>query len=391
MLPRAAHPILEALLRQFPAVLVLGPRQCGKTTLAKTLQPGLYLDLELPSDRQVLAADLEFALRRLETPVVIDEAQTLPELFPALRALIDEDRRRCGRFLLLGSVNPALVAAVSESLAGRVGILELTPFLYNEVVSTQPDLETLWFRGGFPDAFLAPDQTSWKRWQEFFFRTFVERDLLTSLPALTPQKIYQLVAMLAHLQGSPLNSSNLGRALGASYHTVERWLELLEAHFLVRRLRPYLPNLGKRYVKAPKCYLRDSGILHHLLGLDDPRGLYLSPQRGASFEGAMIEQVIALASLGHTGCRPWYYRTHAGAELDLVLELGPVRVGLEFKCAEALVRGDWTSLRAALAEGLITRGLVVYLGTRRFELGPQLEALPAAQLLTAPDLSILRG
>jgi predicted AAA+ superfamily ATPase len=382
-LPRVVGKRLQALANQFPAVLILGPRQCGKTTLVRHAVAGRYYDLERPSDRQVFEADPELALSRLRESAILDEAQTLPALFPVLRALIDENRRHCGRFYLLGSVNPALVREISESLAGRVGVLELTPFLYPEVHG-RFDLPTFWHRGGFPDALLAANTEQWGEWQESYVRTFVERDLARYHQfSVSPLEMRRFTTMLAHLHGGLLNASELGRAFGVSYHTVQRYLDAIEGHYLIRRLMPYAKNTGRRLVKSPKVYIRDTGLLHHLLGIRDENELLAHPKRGFSWEGCMIEQLIALFHLSQPGAQFSFYRTQMGAEIDLVVEYGGLARGFEFKTAMSVGKGDASGLRAGLTAGVIHEGAVVYLGSKRYPLAPSIEALPAADLLAA--------
>lgn len=384
MIPRAAEPRLKKLAAQFPAVIVLGPRQCGKTTLARHFVSGRYFDLEKPSDRQVFTGDIEYALRQLQRPLILDEAQTLPELFPALRALIDESRHSQGRYYLLGSVSPELVRNISETLAGRVGVLELTPFLYPEIAGRRGvRLETLWQRGGFPDAFLARDRSDWLGWQEGYARTFVERDIARHRLTLSAADVRRCMTMLAHAHGGLLNYSSLGRSLGYTYHTVQNLLDLLEGYFLVRRLAPWHANVGKRLVKAPKVYVRDSGLLHYLLGIEDLDALVTSPARGASFEGFAIEQIISIETLHRSGSGFYFYRTHAGAEVDLLIDRGQTRIGFEIKAGASTTPADWANLQSAVADGLIHRGLLVYNGTRAFPVNDDIRVVPVTELLTA--------
>ncbi|MBM4039327.1 MAG: ATP-binding protein [Planctomycetes bacterium] len=384
MIARKAADFIARFAEQFPAILIVGPRQCGKTTLARHFLSGEYFDLEKPSDRQLLAGDAELALRRFPGPCIFDEAQVLPELFPVLRSLIDEQRDRAGRFYLLGSVNPALVRAISESLAGRVGVAELTPFLFPEVAAGA-DIVRLWLRGGYPDAFQATDGMAWQLWQESYLRTVVERDLARQGVSLSPVELRRLLGMLAHHHGGLLNASELGRAMGVSYHAVQRCLDVLEGHFLVRRLPPYHANLGKRLIKSPKVYVRDSGLLHHLLGISAERGLLESPQRGNSWEGFLIEQIAALERLLRPGSQFYFYGTHAGAEVDLVIDRGQERIGYEFKCAASVGTRDWANLRRAREEGVIHHGNVVYLGEREFPVADGVSVRSAAELLLHYD------
>lgn len=383
MIPRTAQSSLQNLAGQFPAVLVLGPRQCGKTTLIRHFVNARYFDLERPSDLQVFAGDIELALQGFKAPLILDEAQTLPELFPVLRGVIDDDRRKHGRFYLLGSVSPDLMRNISESLAGRVGVLELTPFLYGEVAGRRGvALDTLWLRGGYPDAFLARDATRWRAWQEAYLRTFIERDIARHQLNLSAIEVRRLLTMLAHTHAGLLNYSNLGRSLGYGYHTIQNVLDLFVGYFLVRRLEPYHANIGKRLVKAPKVYLRDSGMLHHLLGVATAEDLLTSPARGNSFEGFMIQQLAALEELRHPGSGLYFYRTHTGVEIDLLIDRGKERVGVEFKAGVATEARDWKHLQTGIDDGVIHRGYVVYNGTRAFPASDGISVVPARQVLT---------
>lgn len=374
---------MQGLAEQFPVVLVLGPRQCGKTTLVRHFVNARYFDLERPSDLQVFAGDIELALQGFKAPLILDEAQTLPELFPVLRAVVDEDRRKHGRFYLLGSVSPDLLKNISESLAGRVGVLELTPFLYGEVAGRRGvTVDTLWLRGGYPDAFLARDATKWRVWQEAYLRTFIERDIARHQLNLSATEVRRLLTMLAHTHAGLLNYSSLGRSLGYSYHTVQNVLDLFVGYFLVRRLEPYHANIGKRLVKAPKVYLRDSGMLHHLLGITTSEDLLTSPARGNSFEGFMIQQLGALEELRHPGSRLYFYRTHTGVEIDLLIDRGKERIGVEFKAGVSTGAGDWKHLQSGIDDGIIHRGHLVYHGTRAFPATDKISVVPARQALT---------
>jgi hypothetical protein len=383
MIPRSAEPALKAFAGQFPAVLLLGPRQCGKTTLVRHFVDARYFDLERPSDLQVFSGDIEYALRNLKEPLILDEAQTLPTLFPVLRSVIDETRRKNGRFFLLGSVGPDLLTSISESLAGRVGILELTPFIYSEVAGRRGmKLENLWLRGGYPDALLARDPASWQAWQESYLRTFIERDIARHQLNLSSAEVRRLLTMLAHSHGGLLNNSTLGRSLGYSYHTIQSVLDLFIGYFLIRRLPPFHANVKKRLVKAPKVYLRDSGILHYLLGIGTADQLLTSPGRGNSFEGFMIQQIAALEELRHSGSAFYFFRTHAGAEIDLLIDRGSHRVGFEFKAGVAADADDWKHLQAGIEDGVIHRGYVVYNGTREFPVSDKISVIPATQILS---------
>lgn len=382
MISRIAISLLKKLSDQFPAVLFLGPRQCGKTTLAKNSLQASYFDLELNSDRQVFEGDPELAIRRISGPIVFDEAQTMLSLFPILRALIDEQREKVGRYYLLGSVNPGLIRGISESLAGRVGILELTPFLYRELTGLNLNtLDTLWLKGGYPDAFLTEDSEAWQLWCENYIRTFVERDIARSGLDFSAQEMRKFMTMIAHGHGGLLNASDFGRSLGTSYHTVNKSLDIIEGHFLIRRLPPYYANIGKRLVKAPKLYIRDSGLLHFLLGIRASEDLITSPARGRSWEGFMVEQVIALEESIRRGSQFYFYRTHTGTEIDLMIDRGQKRIGYEFKCSSSVSPDDATGLQQGVADGIIHEGVVVYPGQRSFPVSDTISVVTADELL----------
>jgi len=347
---RHMHARLETALRDFPAVALLGPRQCGKTTLARATvgqrPTTVMLDLERPSDLRRLAdPELFFRMhraQRADTLFCLDEIQRVPELFPVLRSVIDETGRP-GQFLLLGSASQALLRQTSETLAGRIVFLELTPFLATEVAATPGEvLASLWLRGGFPRSVLARSEATSYQWRESFIRTFLERDLPQlgiTIPAAT---LHRLWGMLAHSHGQLLNSSQLGAALGVSHTTLRAYLELLTQTFMVRLLPPYHANVRKRLVKSPKVYIRDSGLLHALLELADLDALLGHPIVGASWEGFVLEQLL--------GALPeWqahFYRTASGAEIDLVLSRGRQRLAVEAKASVAPVvsRGFYTAM-----------------------------------------------
>ena len=296
MLDRLYGNQLRSLLRRWPAVVVLGPRQCGKTTLSRTTLDGWsYLDLERPSDATPLAADPEARLAQLGDHVIFDEAQQVPGVFSLLRSVIDEHRSRNGRFVLLGSASPSLVRGVSESLAGRAAFLELPPLRWEEVHRGRPtaDINDLWYRGGFPRMFLARGDAARHEWLEAYTRAVIERDLPALGVEVSTAQMRRLWPMLAHVHGGLWNASQLAQSLGLSYHTVNRYLDILEQTFLIRRLPPFFVNLRKRLVKSPKVYIRDSGVLHGLLGIQSARALDTHPARGLSWEGFIIDQMVS--------------------------------------------------------------------------------------------------
>ncbi len=319
MIARNASKQILKDLQFFPVAGIIGPRQSGKTTLAKMLEPelqrpALYIDLELDSDLRKLDDAETYLQFHADKCVIIDEIQRMPSLFPLLRALIDKDRQP-GRFIVLGSASPELIKASSETLAGRIAYTELTPFSLLEIDSPL-EMRKHWLRGGFPDAFLAPEEEFTWRWLESFIRTFIERDLRELGHDISPPLLYRLLTMISHLHGKLLNASDLSRSLAVSQPTVRRYLDLLEGGFLIQRLMPYSVNVGKRLVKSPKLYIRDSGLLHQLSNIRTLEGLLGHLIVGASWEGYVIEQIKRVAG---TRLEFFFYRTHAGAEADLVL------------------------------------------------------------------------
>lgn len=333
----------------FPAVVIVGPRQVGKTTLVKMLQSRLpkssvYLDLEIPSQIARLSPDPELYLsNRPEVTVILDEVQQLPDLFPLLRGLIDQ-HRVAGRFLLLGSASPHLLRNTSESLAGRVIYLEMHPLLLEELPGTTM-YRLHWLRGGFPEAYLAPSVKRQRDWFDSFVATYLQRYLPQLGLSAAPDLVRRLLTMLASQQGGLLNYSNLANSLGIAVTTVQRYVDFLEQAFLVRRLEPYFVNVGKRLTKAPKAYIRDSGMAHHLLRLYDEDALLGHPVAGGSWEAYVIQQVIAV--LG-TGTHAYFYRTQQGSELDLVLEQGgKIVLALEIKLSNqpTLSKGNTVALQ----------------------------------------------
>jgi len=365
--------VREAMSRA-PIVLLTGPRQAGKSTLARAVvdpTPSHVFDLEDPRDDARLAEPM-LALRELDGTVVIDEAQRRQDLFPLLRVLADEDDRP-GRFLVLGSASPDLVGLASESLAGRVALVELGGF---RLADLGPDaLRDLWLRGGLPRSVLATDDGRSAAWRDDYIRTFLERDLATlgvRVPATTMRRFW---TMLAHYHGQTWNGSELARALGVSQPTVARYLDALSDALVVRQLQPWFVNIAKRQVRAPKVYVRDSGLLHRLLAIGTMDDLLNHPKVGASWEGFVIEQILLLDVSD-----PWYWATHAGAELDLLVHSAGRPVGLEVKRTD---RPRVTlSMRHALEDLELGRLVVVHAGEQAFRLAERIDAIPARVLLT---------
>ena len=380
------RPALVARVREafevHPVVALTGPRQCGKTTLAHAIaaqEPRIaYFDLEAAVDRRRLEAP-EQALGRLVGLVVIDEAQRAPALFETLRVLADRPAGGA-RFLLLGSASPTLISGVSESLAGRVGIVDMAGFDLREVGPAA--WRTLWLRGGFPRSHLAPSLKASASWRGSFVRTFLERDipqLGITAPAETLRRFW---TMLAHYHGRVWNAAEFARALGAGESAARRYLDILTGALMVRALPPWFENLKKRQVKAPKIYVRDTGLLHTLLGLTDEDQLAGHPKVGASFKGFAVEQALAAFETSNA-C---FWATHAGAELDLLLMRGGKRYGFEFKHADA--PGTTRSMRAAIADLGLDRLWIVYPGDEAYPLDDRISAVPVSGV---PELAASLG
>ena len=382
------RPALEAAVRtalaRSPVVALVGPRQVGKTTLARRLLgegSANWFDLEDPQVEAQLGAPLT-ALKDLRGLIVIDEVQHAPELFKVLRVLVDrapEPAERPVRFLLLGSASPALLRQSSESLAGRIEIIEAGGFTIDETGPEQA--AALWWRGGFPRSYTAASDADSRAWRREFIRTAVERDLPQLGMNVAAPAIYRFWAMLAHFHGQIWNAADPARSLGVNESTVRRYLDWLTQAYFVRQLQPWFANLGKRQVKAPKIYLRDTGLLHELLGIADPQALRVHPKSGASWEGFALDQVLRIARPDET----YFWATHAGAELDLLMLKDGRRVGVEFKRADAPTLT--LSMRIAIMDLGLDALYVVYPGTRRYGLAQGEEAVPLAALLptTSPD------
>ena len=364
---------VRAALARSPAVALVGPRQVGKTTLARTLLgsgSANWFDLEDPQVEAQLAAPL-VALKGLRGLVVIDEVQHAPELFKVLRVLIDRADNPA-RFLLLGSASPALLRQSSESLAGRIEVIEAGGFTLDET-GTEP-AATLWWRGGFPRSFTARDDEASRIWRREFIRTTVERDLPQLGMNVAALALYRFWSMLAQHHGEVWNAAAPARSLGVNESTVRRYLDWLTHAYLVRQLQPWFANLGKRQVKAPKIYLRDTGLLHELLGINDPAALARHPKSGASWEGFALDQILRIARPDEA----YFWATHAGAELDLLMLKDGQRVGVEFKRADAPQLTP--SMRIALQDLSLDVLYVVYPGERRYRLADRVEAVPLAAL-----------
>jgi predicted AAA+ superfamily ATPase len=368
---------VERVLRRLPVCALLGPRQCGKTTLAKELarsRPGsVVFDLETAAAREALA-EPELALSRLRGLVVIDEIQRDPRLFETLRPLADRPRH-LARFLVLGSASPSLLRGVSETLAGRVGFVDLSGFDLEETGAEK--MERLWQRGGFPRSYLAKNEDESLAWRRDFVRTYLERDVPSLGISIQPESLRRFWTMIAHYHGQIWNGAELARSLGVNEHAVRRWLDVLCGTYVARQLAPWFENLGKRQFKSPKVYVRDSGILHALLGVASHDALAGHPKIGASWEGFALEQLLALSP----GAEAYYWGTHAGAELDLLILHGGRRYGVEFKYADAPAMTK--SLHVALADLRLERAWIVHPGTARYAVHERVEVLGLADAIAA--------
>ena len=346
-LKRVLTPTITQKLKTVPAVTILGPRQCGKSTLARNIisktPKALYLDLERPSDLNKLRDPEAFFTINAGKLICLDEIQRTPDLFPVLRSIIDEQKRN-GQLIILGSASPDLIKQSSESLAGRIIYLELTPFLLKEI-SNEKDptaLRKIWLRGGFPRSYLArKDQESFE-WRLNFIRTYLERDIPQlgfRIPAKTLERFWK---MCAHFHGQLLNNSKIGESLGVSHHSVRSYADLLDQTFMLKVLPPYEINLKKRLIKSPKIYIRDTGLLHALLNIETQNDLLGHPVFGSSWEGLVIENILSV----FPDWKAFFYRTAVGSEIDLILEKGDKRLAVECKASTApgVSKGFWNAL-----------------------------------------------
>lgn len=365
---------IRTALRRSRVVALLGPRQCGKTTLARRFVPpesGNYFDLEDPTSVARLEEPMT-ALKDLGGLVVIDEIQRRPELFTALRVLADREPLPA-RFLILGSASQGLLRQSSESLAGRIETVAIGGFRLKDVGGAER-LAKHWFRGGFPLSFLAESDSDSAAWRRNFVQTFLERDVPQFGRSMAAPAMLRFWTMLAHSHGQVWNASDPARSLGVSQPTVKRYADLLEGLFMIRHLLPWHENLGKRQVKSPKVYFRDPGLLHHLLGIPRYEDLLSHPKCGASWEGYVIEEFLKKENPDEA----YFWATHGGAELDLLAVRGGRRIGVEVKRVDA--PRMTVSMRTALSDLRLDRLLVFYPGDRRFPLAERVEAVPASEL-----------
>ncbi|MFZ1692110.1 MAG: ATP-binding protein [Flavobacteriales bacterium] len=367
---------LARRLRGNPVVMLLGPRQCGKTTLARALaaqRTATYFDLESPSAAGAMS-DPHTALADLRGLVIIDEAQRQPELFPVLRVLADRPRTPA-RFLLLGSASPELSRQGAESLAGRVAFMEMRGFTFSEVDAGRTN--RLWLRGGFPRSFLARNDAESLERRLDFIQTFLERDLSQLGFGFSPKVMGRFWTMLAHYHGQIWNASEIAASMGVSYHTANGYLDALEQTFMIRRVLPWYENVGKRLVKSPKIYFRDSGLLHALQRTGTMHELMHHPKLGASWEGFVLEELVSRYRLRDV----YYYNVHAGSELDLFFLHKGKRVGVEIKREDAPRMTK--SMHVALADLKLDKLRVIYPGDRRYTIAPKVVCVPLAEIAEA--------
>jgi len=342
MIKRDLTKLLNQRIEKYPSVGLVGPRQCGKTTLAKSFK-GIYFDLETESDRIKLDAQWPDIINS-DKLIILDEAQTMPEIFPRLRSVIDKQRKRMGRFMILGSVTPTLMQQVAESLAGRLGLLELTPFLLHEL--PKKPVDDLWLYGGYPDGGIL-DSSQYLHWQNDYMSLLVQRDLPQwGLPA-KPMTIQRLLKMIAAVHGQNWNASQIGSSIGLNYQTINSYLEYIQGCFIVRLLEPYAVNIAKRIRKSPKIYWRDSGLLHDLTQVRDMDNLFSQPWVGASWEGFVIEQIINNLKAADRVFNPYYLRTSDKYEIDLILDFGSRLYAIEVKLTSSPDSDDVIRFRKA--------------------------------------------
>lgn len=377
MFSRIASEKVRLELERGPAVAILGARQVGKTTLARQIAAlranSLYLDLENYDDRARLTQPGAFFRANRERMVVLDEIQNVPELFGQMRGEIDDDRRP-GRFLILGSASFSLLRQ-SQSLAGRLALVDMAPLLLAEVYQEFADTQSLWLRGGFPPSYTATDDGAAWSWREAFARHFIHTDLPALGINVDPELMRRLLRMVAHLHAQLFNASPIAASLGVSVPTVTRYVDHLTSSLMLRRLEPYHANLGKRLVKSPKIYVRDSGLLHYFLGIREVNDLLGHPSTGASWEGFVVEQVCGLLAPHH---QISFYRTAAGAELDLVIESGSHKIGIEIKFSGApkVTKGFWQ----ACEDVGVDRAYVLAPVREGYPLAANVEVLPVHEL-----------
>lgn len=369
---------IDRFFKTHPVVVLLGPRQCGKTTLARMVckkeenfSRENYFDLENPADVQRLAEPM-MTLSPLKGLIVIDEIQKVKELFPILRVIVDQDNLD-KRFLILGSASRELIHQTSETLAGRSAFIEITPFSYSEVDNKQK----LWVRGGFPKSYLATSDEESDDWRQFYIKTFLEQDIPNLGINIPPQSLRRFWMMLAHYHGNIFNASELGRSFGASDVTIKKYLDILTGTFMVRQLKPWFENISKRQVKAPKIYFRDSGIFHTLMGIENLASLRLSPKFGASWEGFAMEEVIRHYQAADEDC--FFWSTYSGAELDLLIVKKGKKIGFEFRCSDAPALTK--SMQIAFQDLALDELFVIYPGDVDYSLTDKIQVKAFSKFL----------
>lgn len=366
MIKRRLQGVIETSLKKYPVVGILGPRQVGKTTLAKMIQKSIskkvvYLDLELPSDLNKLYAPELYLGQFPDNLVIIDEIQRMSSLFPLIRALVDK-KRIAGRFLILGSASPELIRHASESLAGRIVYHELSPFTFQE--TGYKNIQKLWLRGGYPLSYLAENNDESFTWRETFIRTYLEMDIPQLGIRVPSVQLRRFWTMLAHMHGHLWNASQIAGSLGVSAPTVRNYLDILDETFVVRRLQPYYPNIKKRLIRSPKVYIRDSGILHSLLRIRESDDLQGNPSLGRSWEGFVIEQILGALP---EGWPYFFYRTAAGAEVDLLIfdkKNKPIAIEIKYSASPKAEKGFWN----AIDDLSCKKGVIVYPGKESYPL-----------------------
>ena len=378
--PNLLSSITEAFMVH-PVIAILGPRQAGKTTIARHYMNFFqhqakvhFFDLENPTDLSVLE-NPKTVLERLEGLIIIDEIQRIKELFPVLRVLVDNPNLN-QKYLILGSASQDLIRQSSETLAGRIEYIELTPFQYNEV----RDLDKLWLRGGFPRSFLAPDEKSSFRWRESYIRTFLERDIPSLGIRIPAENIRRFWMMLAHNHANILNSSDIGRSLSITHNTVRHYLDILTGTFMVRQLQPWFANISKRQVKSPKVYIRDSGILHTLLYIDQNKQLFSHIKLGASWEGFALEEVIRFNSLRPQEC--YFWSTQNKAEIDLFAIIQGKRIAFEFKFTDS--PKVTKSIRIAIEDLELDKVYIIHPGSNAYRIDDKIEIWGIEKYLSTP-------
>jgi hypothetical protein len=371
---------MKKLLDNFPCVCVLGSRQVGKTTLTRMSFPDAqYYDLESTAVQDRARLDPELFLTGSKKLLILDEIQSVPELMPALKVVIDENRKKNGRFLILGSANPALLKNASESLAGRVGFLDLDPLTTRECRFGVPRLEMndVWVRGGYAPAAKARNFEQRFAWLEAYIRTFIERDLPRFHLDIQSALMRKILVMISHVHGGLWNASQIASSTGVSYHTVNRYLEILESAFLIRTIQPYFVNIGKRLTKSPKIFIRDCGLRHYLLGIGTMDALRNSPYCGSSWEGFIIEEIIRHEHSMYVPGRFFFYRTQIGLEADLVFEKSGVRSAIEIKLGSRIDKKWIKDLKQVMVDIKAERGFLVYAGKESFRVEKNISIISA--------------